>query len=160
MKKLSKATQKQIAIYGSDDAVVSAAMEILQSRIATGATLKGADDVKDYLRLNLGNLEHEVFWVIYLDGLHHVLSMEEVSRGTLTHTAVYPREIVKGALRHNADSVVFVHNHPSGKPIPSPADIKLTHHLIEALATVEITVLDHMIVAGNAIMSFAENDLL
>lgn len=160
MKKLSKATQKQIAIYGSEDAVIAAALEILQARIASGPKLKGADDVRDYLRLNLGNLEHEVFWVIYLDSDQHVLAMEEASRGTLTHTAVYAREIVKGALRHNAAGVVFVHNHPSGKPIPSPADIKLTHHLMEALAPVEITVFDHMIVAGNAIMSFAENDML
>jgi DNA repair protein RadC len=160
MKKLSKATQKQIVSYGSEDAVVAAAIQILQSRIVDKGTVKNPDDLRDYLRLNLGNLEHEVFWVIYLNSQHGILAMEEASRGTLSQAPVYSREIVKAALRVNAAAVVFVHNHPSGMPIPSASDIALTEVLVKALALIEVKVLDHMIVAQDSIMSFAENGLM
>jgi len=116
--------------------------------------------VRDYLRLTLRGIEHEVFVSIYLDAQNRVLAPVEVFRGTLTQTSVYPREIVKEALRHNAAGVIFAHNHPSGVAEPSHADEALTRALRTALALVDVRVLDHFVVAGNTTTSFAERGLL
>jgi DNA repair protein RadC len=124
----------------------------------TGLTSPGA--VRDYLRLKLGGLEHEVFVSIWLDAQHRVVATQESFRGTLTQTSVYPREIVKAALRVNAAAVIFAHNHPSGVAQPSQADELLTRTLKEALALVDVKVLDHFIIAGNHAVSFAERGLL
>jgi DNA repair protein RadC len=112
------------------------------------------------LRLLLAGREYEVFAVVLLDAQNRVLSCEELFRGTLTQTSVYPREVVKVALAANAGSAIFAHNHPSGVSEPSGADRQLTKHLAEALALVDIRVLDHFIVAGAESMSFAERGLL
>jgi DNA repair protein RadC len=125
---------------------------------ATALTSPGA--VRDYLRLKLGGLEHEVFVCIWLDAQHRVVATQESFRGTLTQTSVYPREIVKAALRANAAAVIFAHNHPSGVAQPSQADELLTRTLKEALALVDVKVLDHFIIAGNHAISFAERGLL
>jgi DNA repair protein RadC len=101
-----------------------------------------------------------VFVVILLDAQHRVLSVDELFRGTLTQTSVYPREVVKVALRANAAAVIFAHNHPSGVAQPSQADELLTRTLKDALALVDVKVLDHFIVAGTSILSFAERGLL
>ena len=130
--------------------------EELKSRSA----LTSPQAVRDYLRLVLGGREHEVFVVIFLDAQHRVLSVEELFRGTLTQTSVYPREIVKAALRANAAAVIFAHNHPSGVAEPSQADELLTRQLKEALGMVDVKVLDHLIVAGRSTLSFAERGLL
>jgi DNA repair protein RadC len=128
--------------------------------------LKGRDAltspgaVRDLLRLRLAGLPHEVFVCIYLDAQHRVIALEELFRGTLTQTSVYPREVVKAALKANAAAVIFAHNHPSGVAQPSQADELLTRTLREALSLVEVKVLDHFIVAGNAALSFAERGLL
>ena len=98
--------------------------------------------------------------VVMLDAQHRVLASEELFRGTLTQTSVYPREIVKAALKANAAAVIFAHNHPSGVAEPSQADELLTRQLKEALAMVDIKVLDHFIVAGTAALSFAERGLI
>jgi len=124
----------------------------------TALTSPGA--VRDYLRLKLGGLEHEVFVSIWLDAQHRVVATQESFRGTLTQTSVYPREIVKAALRANAAAVIFAHNHPSGVAQPSQADELLTRTLKEALALVDVKVLDHFIIAGNHAVSFAERGLL
>jgi DNA repair protein RadC len=116
--------------------------------------------VRDLLKLKLAALPHEVFICIYLDAQHRVISIEEAFRGTLTQTSVYPREIVKAALRANAAAVIFAHNHPSGVAQPSQADELLTRSLREALSLVEVKVLDHFIVAGTSCLSFAERGLL
>jgi DNA repair protein RadC len=116
--------------------------------------------VRDYLRLTLAALPHEVFAVLFLDAQHRLLASEEMFRGTLTQTSVYPREVVKRALAHNAGAVILAHNHPSGIAEPSRADELLTQSLARALDLVDVRVLDHVIVAGDASVSFAERGLL
>ena len=117
--------------------------------------------VRDYLRLHLAGLGHEVFFALWLDAQNRLIAAEELFRGTLTQTSVYPREVVKKALQHNAAAVVLAHNHPSGVSEPSSADEFLTRELKQALALVDVRVLDHFIVAGQSQpLSFAERGLL
>jgi len=129
-----------------------------QMRDASALTSPGA--VRDYLRLSIATHPHEVFVCLWLDAQHRVTGIEELFRGSLTQTSVYPREVVKAALAANAAAVIFAHNHPSGVAQPSQADELLTRQLKEALALVEVKVLDHFIVAGNQTLSFAERGLL
>ena len=116
--------------------------------------------MRDYLRLTSAAREEEAFVCIWLDAQHKVIEFEAAFTGTLTQTSVYPREIVKTALARNAAAVIFAHNHPSGVAQPSQADELLTRNLKEALALVEVKVLDHFIIAGNQAISFAERGLL
>ena len=122
--------------------------------------LSSPASVRDYLRMTLASRDYEVFMVLFLDAQHRVIEPEEMFRGTLTQTSVYPREVVKRSLVNNAAAVIFAHNHPSGVAQPSHADELLTRSLKEALALVDVKVLDHFVVAGNAVMSFAERGLL
>jgi DNA repair protein RadC len=136
------------------------------SRRALVEEMQGADalsspkQVRDYLCLRLGGLKREVFMVLFLDAQNRVVAQEELFSGTLTQTSVYPREVVKRALHHNAASVIFAHNHPSGVAQQSRADEMLTDALKQALALVDIRTLDHIVVAGNSSLSFAEQGLL
>lgn len=114
----------------------------------------------EWLQLHCAGLDHEVFLVLYLDAQHRLITIEQLFRGTLTQTSVYPREVVKGALHHQAASVVLAHNHPSGVAVPSHADQALTHNLKTALHLVDVRVLDHFIVAGTQHCSFAEQGLI
>lgn len=132
----------------------------LAEELQYGNALTSPGVVRDYLRVMLKDKEHEVFVVLWLDAQHRVLRAEEAFRGTLTQTSVYPREIVKAALRVNAACAILVHNHPSGLAQPSAADEHLTRNLKEALALVDVKVLDHFIVAGGTTTSFAERGLL
>jgi DNA repair protein RadC len=116
--------------------------------------------VRGYLRLRMQHLGHEVFWAVFLDAQNRVIAAEELFRGTLTQTSVYPREVVKQALAHNAAGVILAHNHPSGVAEPSFQDQALTRSLAESLALVDVKVLDHFIVAPGACLSFAERGLL
>ncbi len=116
--------------------------------------------VRDYLKLNIGAKAHEVFLALFLDAQHRLLATEELFRGTLAQTSVYPREVVKRALEVNAAAVVFAHNHPSGVAEPSRADELLTAALRKALELVDIRTLDHFIVAGHLVYSFAEHGKL
>jgi len=141
-------------------AVIELARRSLRENLKLGSALTSPGAVRDYLRLALGARDHEVFMVLFLDAQHRVLSDAELFRGTLTQTSVYPREVVKAALAANAAAVIFAHNHPSGVAQPSQADELLTRQLKEALALVEVRVLDHFIVAGNQTLSFAERGLL
>lgn len=141
-------------------AVTELARRSLGEALAGGAALTSPGAVRDYLRLALGGREHEAFVCLWLDAQHRVTKCQEVFRGTLTQTSVYPREIVKAALAANAAAVIFAHNHPSGVAQPSKADELLTGELKNALALVEVKVLDHFIVAGHQTLSFAERGLL
>jgi DNA repair protein RadC len=141
-------------------AVIELAQRSIGERLKEGAALTSPGAVRDYLRLALSAREHEVFVCIWLDAQHRVVRFDEPFRGTLTQTSVYPREIVKSALGANAAAVIFAHNHPSGIAQPSQADELLTRNLKEALAMVDVKVLDHFIIAGNQAISFAERGLL
>jgi DNA repair protein RadC len=116
--------------------------------------------VRDFLCLKLASLPYEVFMVLFLDAQNKLISADELFRGSLTQTSVYPREVVKHALQHNAASVILAHNHPSGLAQQSQADELITQQLKQALALIDVRVLDHFIVAGNATFSFAERGLL
>ena len=141
-------------------AVLEVARRCLREELRSGCALSSPGAVRDYLRLTLGTREHEVFVALLLDAQHRVLQTDELFRGTLTQTSVYAREVVKAALAANAAAVIFAHNHPSGVAQPSQADELLTRQLKEALALVDIKVLDHFVVAGNQCLSFAERGLL
>src|ERR1051325_7538632 len=153
--------QMRAALLSQDaETVIAAAMRVLEQRARYGASLTAPNAVRDYLRLCLSGREHEAFICVWMDAQHRVIAFEELFRGTLTQTSVYPREVVKLALRHNAAAVIFSHNHPSGIAEPSRADELLTVALKAALDLVEIKVLDHIIVAGAASVSFAERGRL
>ncbi|MHB1678722.1 MAG: RadC family protein [Sulfuriferula sp.] len=149
--------------YVIDD-VLMAAKELITRYLAEEAkqndVLSSPGAVRNYLRLKLGDLEHEVFCTLFLDIQHRPIAIEELFRGTLSQTSVYPREVVKRALAHNAAEVIFAHNHPSGVSEPSMADQNLTNALKSALALVDIKVLDHFVVVRHQITSFAEKGLL
>jgi DNA repair protein RadC len=140
--------------------VIGAAMRVLGERARFQDALSSPASVRDYLRLALTGKEREEFWCVYLDAQHRVIAFESLFAGTLTQTSVYPREVVKHCLAHNAAAVIFAHNHPSGVAEPSRADELLTQNLKQALALVDIKVLDHFIVAGGGAISFAERGLL
>ena len=141
-------------------AAIELARRALQEKLEQSAALTSPGAVRDYLRLRLAARKEEAFLCIWLDAQHRAIRIEEPFRGTLTQTSVYPREIVKSALRFNAAAVIFAHNHPSGVAQPSQSDELLTRNLKEALALVEVKVLDHFIVAGHQAISFAERGLL
>lgn len=144
------------AKYALLQAVMEMARRTLAEEMQAGDALTSPGAVRDYLRLLLRGKEYEVFCCIFLDAQHRVTAVEELFRGTLTQTSVYPREIVKRALHHNAAALVLAHNHPSGATEPSQADHRLTRHLTDALALVDVRVLDHFIVAGPSALSFRE----
>ena len=141
-------------------AVLELARRSLAMQLAQRPVLSQPDRVKDYLRLQLGALGHEVFAVLFLDAQCQLLKLEEMFRGTLTQTSVYPREVVKRALKLNAAGVILAHNHPSGAAEPSRADEYLTQTLKAALALVDVRVLDHLVVGHGDVVSFAERGLL
>ena len=140
--------------------VLTQARRVLSQRVRRGATMSSPQAVKDHLRLEIGNLEHEVFCLLFLDAQHRIIALKQMFRGTVSQTSVYPREVVKAALAANAGSAIFAHNHPSGVSEPSRADELLTRELKAALALVDVKVLDHFIVAGAESLSFAERGLL
>lgn len=140
--------------------VLQQARRVLSHRVRRGATMSSPQAVKDYLRVQIGVLEHEVFCVLFLDAQHRIIALKQMFRGTVTQTSVYPREVVKESLALNAAAVILAHNHPSGAAEPSRADEFLTQSLKSALALVDVRVLDHLVVAGADCESFAERGLL
>src|SRR5438067_2930463 len=140
-------------------AAVELARRALQEKLKENPALTSPGAVRDYLRLRLAARKEEAFVCMWLDAQHKVIDVEEPFKGTLTQTSVYPREIVKSALRYNAAAVIFAHNHPSGIAEPSRADELLTQTLKQALSLVEIKMLDHFVVAGSRLVSFAERGL-
>jgi len=158
---MNKTTQTP-AQRRADNAVIRRAIRLLEERLEYNRTvLASPQAVRDFLRLRMGQLEHEVFIALWLDAQNRLIEIEELFRGTLTQTSVYPREVVKGALAHNAGAVILAHNHPSGVIEPSRADQALTASLKQSLALVDVKVLDHFIVGGaKEPLSFAERGLL
>ena len=148
------------AKYVQLQAVLEMAKRALHEEIKLTDALANPQAVRDYLKTILARLPHEVFVAVFLTAQNRVIAVDEIFRGTLTQTSVYPREIVKRALAHNAASVILAHNHPSGEASPSHADRALTRTLAEALALIDVRVLDHFIVAPGASLSFAEQGLL
>jgi DNA repair protein RadC len=144
-----------------DDLIVARALAIVERRLSiAGAVLNSPSTVRDYLTLTIAGHEHEVFMVVFLNAQHQVIHTEQMFRGTLTQTSVYPREVVKRSLALNASAVIFAHNHPSGVGDPSQSDRLLTDALKHALSLVDVRVLDHFIIAGISTFSFAERGLL
>jgi DNA repair protein RadC len=148
------------AKYAQVHAVLEMSRRALRETLDRGPALSSPQTVRDYLRLRLQGLAHEVFVAVFLDAQNRVLEIEELFRGTLTQTSVFPREIVKRALHFNAAAIIFAHNHPSGVAEPSRADEALTQTLKHTLALVDVKVLDHFVVGGDSAMSFAERGLL
>ena len=141
-------------------AIVEMARRALQEEMRSGDALNSPRAVREYLQLLLRARQQEVFIAIYLDAQHRVIASEDLFQGTLTQTSVYPREVVKRALHHNAAAMIFAHNHPSGVAEPSQSDQLLTDALKQAMQLVDVRVLDHFIVAGAGCLSFAEKGML
>lgn len=168
LSKLCLADQQQIcdapglgpAKYAQLKAVMEMARRALKEDMQSGDALTSPGAVRRYLSFLLKDKPHEEFWAVFLDAQNRVTQAEMLFRGTLTQTSVYPREVVKRAMAHNAAGIILAHNHPSGVAEPSPADRLLTQTLKQALALVDVRVLDHFVVAGAGGMSFAESGLL
>lgn len=149
-----------VSKYVQLQAIFEMSRRALNEQLQQRDVFNSPQQVRDLLVLKLGSLAKEVFLVLFLDTQNHLIATEEMSSGTLTQTSVYPREVLKRVLHHNAASVIFAHNHPSGIAQQSSADELLTKQLKQALALIDVRVLDHFIVAGNITLSFAERGLL
>ena len=139
----------------SADQILEAARQAIEQKMQRGAEFSSPAVVKEYLRTKLAGFEHEVFAVLFLDTRHRVLAYEELFRGTIDGAEVHPREVVRRALGHNAAAVIVGHNHPSGCPDPSAADRAVTQRLKQALALVDVRLLDHFVVGDGAPVSLA-----
>ncbi|MGR9107340.1 MAG: RadC family protein [Gammaproteobacteria bacterium] len=148
------------AKYAQLQAALEMARRHLRETVERGDPLKNPEESRDYLCAQLGRYPYEVFACLFLDNQHRVIRFEELFRGTIDTTSVYPREVLRLALQLNAAAVIFAHNHPSGVCTPSNADRKITQKLVEALALVDIRVLDHFIIGDSEAYSFAEHGLL
>lgn len=158
----------QMGMLGTTDTVLAHRLNVarelllreLREQMRSGPLMTSPQILRDWLRLYCAKLENEVFLVLYLDAQHRLIEAEELFRGTLTQTSVYPREVVKGALARNAAALAVAHNHPSGEAEPSRADEMLTQTLKSALSLVDVRVIDHFVVAGDRVISFAERGLI
>jgi len=158
----------QMGMLGTTDTVLAHRLGVarelllrdLREQMRSGPLMTSPQVLRDWLRLYCAGLEHEVFLALYLDAQHRLIEVEELFRGTLTQTSVYPRELVKGALARNAAALAVAHNHPSGEAEPSRADELLTQNLKHALSLVDVRVIDHFVVAGDTVVSFAERGLV
>ncbi len=137
------------------DDVIEKAVQCIKRQFQRGKQIPCAAISKDYAQLLLAGHDHEVFAVMFMDSQHRIIACEEMFHGTIDGASVYPREVVKAALKHNASAIILAHNHPSGDPQPSQADIHITHRLKDALQLVDVRVLDHLIV-GKTVSSLAE----
>ena len=147
--------------YASKEAVIEAAIGFLEENGRTyGEALNSPSRTAENLRLRIGAAEREVFTVIYLNNQHHIIATEDMFFGTIDGAAVYPREVARRALEHNAAAAIFGHNHPSGVAEPSQGDRRITERLQSGLALLDIRVLDHLIVTEGSSYSFAEHGLL
>ena len=144
----------------TEEEILAAARNILARHVRRGRAISSPRHTRDYLRLELATLEHEVFAILFLDNRHRVIEFVPLFRGTVDGASVHPREVVKEALARNAAAVILAHNHPSGVAEPSQADELITTRVRDALALVDIRVLDHFVVTGDTVVSFAERGLL
>ncbi|MCZ4323181.1 RadC family protein [Pseudomonas anguilliseptica] len=140
--------------------ILEEARRVIDLKTQRGEAFTSPELVKEYLITKLAGFEHEVFAALFLDAKHQLIQYVEMFRGSIDSASVYPREVVKEALHHNAAAVIFAHNHPSGNPEPSQADKTLTQRLKEALMLVEVRSLDHIVVGGRQTVSFAERGLI
>lgn len=147
-------------IQATADEVIAAAREHISRRVRRGVSLTSPQATRDFLALKLGSQEFETFCCLFLDNRHRLIEFVELFRGTIDGASVHPREVVREAIKRNAAAVVLAHPHPSGVSEPSIADHQITARLKEALQLVDIRVLDHFIVAGGQVISFAERGLL
>lgn len=145
--------------FSADD-VLEFAMAIVGQRFQRGACLSSPEATRQYLSLQLAGLPHEVFGVLFLDSQHRLIQNEELFRGTIDATSVHPRVVVQRALQLNAAALILYHNHPSGVAEPSAADRHITERLVQSLALIDIRIIDHLVVAGTASVSFAERGWL
>jgi DNA repair protein RadC len=156
-----EAAMSQVPLSVYEARTIARALRVMEkSLVVRDVVFDSPALVRQYLSLRLFNLEAEVFMVLLLDAQNRLIEARELFRGTVSQTVVYPREVVKAALLANASAVIFAHNHPSGVPDPSQADKMLTDALRSALTTVDVRVLDHIIVAGPKTTSFAERGWL
>jgi len=144
----------------NDDQIIEQALGILAKRCAPGEAFSSPHDIRRFLQLKLGTRKNECFGVIFLDRRHCLLRLAELFEGTIDGASVYPRVVVQHVFEANAAAVVFYHNHPSGLSDPSAADRSLTTRLKEALALIDVRVLDHFIVSASNVYSFAEHGLI
>jgi DNA repair protein RadC len=140
----------------SEADILLMARQLVSQRLRKGRVLTSPNAVFSHLQMLLGDYQHEVFSLLMLDSKHRILAFHELFRGTLDSASVYPREVVKLCLEHNAAAVILVHNHPSGDPEPSQADLLLTRKLQDALNVVEVRTLDHIVVGNEGCVSLAE----
>jgi len=153
--------EKPTFLEKENDAIIEKALEILESRLVkTEYNVTCPADGENFLKLKFAGLEHEVFGIVYLNNRNQVIAYEELFRGTIDGASVYPREVVKSVLNHNANAVILTHNHPSGNPEPSDADERITARLKNAFDLIDVNLLDHIIVGDNKTVSFAERGLI
>ena len=149
------------ALPASAQQTIREALTLLTCQLREpGASFTSSSSVRDWLRLQLATLEREEFVVLFLDNQHRLIAHETLFTGTINHTQVHPREVVKAALKHNAAAILVAHCHPSGHAEPSNADRRITERLRQALDLVDIRLLDHLVVGGMEIVSFAERGWL
>lgn len=149
-----------MAISENEKKVLKRAARIMERELRYGDALSSPTKVREFLNYRFALLEHEVFGMIALDNRHRVIEYIELFRGTIDGAAVYPREVIKEVLNLNASAVIFSHNHPSGIAEPSDADISITRKLTDALALIDVRVLDHLVIGHNCSTSLAERGLL
>ena len=157
---MNQARSEDPPTYGADDALIERALAVLRQKHAPGTYIDSPKALKTFLTLAYSGSEAEVFSVVFLTSQHTIIEHVEMFTGTLAQTSVYPREVVKAALRLNAGAVIFCHNHPSGNAEPSRADENLTRALKAALGLIGVLTLDHVVVGGGHCVSFAERGLL
>ncbi len=142
------------------EVILGLARDILATKLAAGEPLSSPSDTRKYLQVLTGGYLNEVFGCIFLDSRHRIIESEELFHGTVDSSAVHPRVVVQRAIAHNAVAVVFFHNHPSGVAEPSASDRSITQRLKDALALIDVRVLDHMVVSADSTMSMAERGIL
>lgn len=155
-------------LAGYSEAIVSRKLQVareilmrdLVGEMQASPVMDSPVKVGDWLRLHCAGLEHEVFILLFLDVRNRLIAIEDMFRGTLAQTTVYPREVLKSVLKHNASSLIVAHSHPSGDPEPSQTDRVLTRQITSALTLVDVKLIDHFIVAGDQVLSFAQQGLL
>jgi DNA repair protein RadC len=146
-------------VHVDEPTVLAAAEDILRRRLERMGKITAPQDASEFARARIGGLDHEEFHAMWLDNRHRIIDCDRLFNGTIDGAQVHPREIVRTAIRRNAAAVIFFHNHPSGIAEPSAADRAITRRLVDALALIDIRVLDHLVV-GERVTSFAERGLL
>ena len=158
----SKHIPKSYVLNGtySEDSLLKVAESILEDRIYAKEPIRSPSDIMQFLTLRYRDLKTEVFSVAFLNSQHDILAFDDLFTGTLDSTSVYPREVIRKVIEHNAAAVIFAHNHPSGNPTPSEADKAITQRLIQGLKLFDTRVLDHIVVGGTDVVSFAQKGWL